>query len=115
MTSGRLTTHALDTARGCGAAGLAVELSRISPSPAALGRVTLDEGGRGVLIAEGLQAGVYELAFRVADYHRALGLDLPDPPFLDVVPIRFGVADPGAHYHVPLLISPYGYSTYRGG
>ena len=59
--------------------------------------------------------GVYELSFRVADYHRGCGLDLPDPPFLDVVTIRFGVSDPAGHHHVPLLISPYGYSTYRGG
>jgi len=115
MTTGRLTTHALDTARGCGAAGLVVEVRRLSPTLAVLPGAVLDEGGRAVLVSEGLEPGVYELAFHVADYHRAAGVDLPDPPFLDVVPIRFGVADTGAHYHVPLLISPYGYSTYRGG
>ena len=61
-----------------------------------------------------LTAGAYELRFHVADYFRSGGTDLPDPPFLDIVPIRFGISDAEAHYHVPLLISPYGYSTYRG-
>ena len=112
---GRLTTHALDTARGCGAGGLVVDVRQVLPHAKALGAATLDEGGRGVLLAEGLEKGVYELVFRVADYHRAIGLDLPDPPFLDVVTIRFGVSDPSVHHHVPILVSPYGYTTYRGG
>ena len=59
-------------------------------------------------------AGHYELVFHVADYFRRIGMDLPQPAFLDAVPVRFGIAEPGQHYHVPLLISPYGYSTYRG-
>jgi 5-hydroxyisourate hydrolase len=61
-----------------------------------------------------MAVGAYELVFEVAAYFRAAGVALSDPPFLDVVPIRFGIADASAHYHVPLLISPYGYSTYRG-
>ena len=68
-----------------------------------------------MLIEAGLKGGVYELDFHVAGYHRALGVALSDPPFLDLVAIRFGVADPLADYHVPLLLTPYSYSTYRGG
>ena len=115
--AGRLTTHVLDTARGTGAAGLRVALVRHDPAgPATLAEVRLDEGGRATLLDGGaLVAGRYTLTFHAADYQRARGLDLEDPPFLEVVPVQFGVADPGAHYHVPLILSPYGYSTYRGG
>jgi 5-hydroxyisourate hydrolase len=74
----------------------------------------LDDHGRAVVLETGLERGGYDLAFHVADYHRAHGVALTDPPFLDVVTIAFGVADPQTHYHVPLLLSPYGYSTYRG-
>ncbi|TCT12516.1 5-hydroxyisourate hydrolase [Tepidamorphus gemmatus] len=69
---------------------------------------------RPLLEGAALRPGVYELSFHVGDYLRATGVELPDPPFLDVIPIRFGIAEPEAHYHVPLLVSPYGYSTYRG-
>lgn len=113
--AGRVTTHALDTALGCGAAGMTATLERVSPEPAAYPPVTLDAGGRATLLAEGLGKGVYALTFDVAAYHRAVGAPVSDPPFLDLVTIRFGVAEPDGHYHVPLLISPYGYSTYRGG
>ncbi len=108
-----LTTHALDTALGVGAAGLRVALVRISPYAEALGEAVLDERGRATL-SEALEVGVYELRFQVGAYHRDLGVPIADPPFLDEVSIRFGVSDGGAHYHVPLLVSPYGYSTYRG-
>jgi 5-hydroxyisourate hydrolase len=111
--AGRLTTHALDTARGGGAAGLKVELRPAGGAVVAV--VTLDAAGRGVLLEDGLARGTYELTFHAADYHRASGQAVADPPFLDQVVIRFGVADANAHYHVPLLLSPYGYSTYRGG
>jgi 5-hydroxyisourate hydrolase len=112
--AGQLTTHALDTARGCGAAGLKARVRRISPDPADLSTAILDARGRGVL-DEALTPGVYEIVFHVADYHRALGVALSDPPFLDEVAIRFGVAEADGHYHVPLLLTPFSYSTYRGG
>jgi 5-hydroxyisourate hydrolase len=79
--------------------------------------VTTNADGRvdgPLLSGEDLRPGTYELRFHAGDYLRASGLALPDPAFLDVIPIRFGIADPGAHYHVPLLVSPYGYATYRG-
>ena len=113
--AGRLTTHALDTMFGRGAAGLKVEVRRVSPSEERFPDAELDEGGRAVLISDGLRRGIYELAFQVADYHRELGVALSDPPFLDVVTIRFGLPEPEGHVHVPLLVSPYGYTTYRGG
>jgi len=109
--AGQLTTHALDTAKGSGCAGLKVQVLR---DGVALASVTLDEGGRGVLL-ESVQRGVYDIVFHAADYHRAAGEALADPPFLDAVTIRFGVAEPDAHYHVPLLLTPWSYSTYRGG
>ncbi|PTQ11685.1 hydroxyisourate hydrolase [Sphingomonas oleivorans] len=107
-----LTTHVLDTAHGRPAAGVAVRLMRE-------GRlihqgVTNDDGRCPGLLPEPLERGRYRIEFAVADYFRAQGADLPDPPFLDVVAIDFGVADPDGHYHVPLLVSPFGYSTYRG-
>ena len=114
--AGQLTTHALDIVLGHGAAGLKVAVARLSPIPESLGETVLDEGGRAVLVAgEAFTAGVYELVFQVGAYHRSRGLAEIDPPFLDAVPIRFGVADASRHCHVPLLISLYGYSTYRGG
>jgi 5-hydroxyisourate hydrolase len=117
--AGKLTTHALDLVLGCGAGGLTVHVRRLGPEAADLGTVVLDEGGRAVLAeGEGLQAGVHELTFAVGDYHRARGLVgglAGAAAFLDEVPVRFAVADATSHTHVPLLISLYGYSTYRGG
>lgn len=114
--SGQITTHALDTAMGCGAAGLKVRVRRLTPDPLDLGEVTLDGGGRGVLVPSGaLREGVYEITFRLGEYRRAQKMALDDPPFLDEAPVRFGVSDAGAHWHVPLLFSPFSYSTYRGG
>ncbi len=113
--AGQLTTHALDIVLGHGAGGLKVWVSRLSPQAAQIGEVELDAGGRAVLAAgEAFEAGVYELSFRVGDYHRAHGL-VEGEAFLEEVPVRFRVTDAGAHCHVPLLISLYGYSTYRGG
>lgn len=111
---GRLTTHVLDTAAGRPAAGLRIVLSR---GGAVVAEAETNADGRldrPLLEGEGMVAGVYELAFHVGDYLRGRAAALPEPPFLDVVPVRFGISDPRAHYHVPLLISPYGYSTYRG-
>jgi len=116
---GRLSTHVLDTGRGRPAAGLRVELFRIDPSGAAelIAAAVTNADGRTdapLLQGEALAAGRYELRFHVADYFAGSGAELPLPPFLDVVPVRFGVADPAGHYHVPLLVSPWAYSTYRG-
>jgi len=113
---GRLTTHVLDTAHGCPAGGMAIALVRLSDG-ATLKEVTTNADGRSdapLLEGEAFAPGAYELRFGVADYFRARGVGLPDPPFLDVVPLRFGIADADGHYHVPLLCSPWSYSTYRG-
>lgn len=106
-----LSTHVLDTARGCPAAGIALRL--FDGDGALLFSGVTDVDGR----CPGLPAlgpGRYALGFAVADYFRACGVDLPDPPFLDIVTIDFGIADADGHYHVPLLVSPFAYSTYRG-
>ena len=117
---GRLTTHVLDTMAGTPAAGLAIELWEIrakGEDARHLRTVVTDSDGRaGAPLLEGgdFTAGRYELRFRAGEYLRARhGLDA-DPLFLDLVPVRFGIADPAQHYHVPLLLSAYGYSTYRG-
>ncbi len=116
--TGRLTTHVLDTASGKPAQGVTVSLFAIEAGSRRLLKSTQTNGdGRcdaPFLSGAQMAVGAYELVFEVAAYFRAAGVALSDPPFLDVVPIRFGIADASAHYHVPLLISPYGYSTYRG-
>jgi 5-hydroxyisourate hydrolase len=114
-----LSTHVLDTAHGRPGAGMAYALWRVGAHGAheALARGRTDEDGRvlgGLLPQELLTAGRYILVFHVAEYFRAQGVALPDPPFLDEVTLAFGVADTTVHYHVPLLVSPYGYTTYRG-
>lgn len=107
-----LSTHVLDTAHGRPAAGMTVELQH---DGASLGRATTNEDGRcPALVAEGAFApGAYSLRFHVAEYFRDQGVALSDPPFLDIVTVDFGMTDDG-HYHVPLLVSPFAYSTYRG-
>jgi hydroxyisourate hydrolase len=121
MTSaGKLTTHVLDTARGRPAEGMAVELFRHPPGDGVPERVTsarTNADGRTdePLLAPGeLRAGSYELVFDVGAYFADAGLASSDEPFLGLVPVRFGIADPDASYHVPLLASPWSYSTYRG-
>lgn len=113
---GRLTTHVLDTASGRPASGLAIELHRLGSEEVRLAAVTTNADGRvdgPLLDGPDFTPGVYELRFHAGDYLRRGG-DLPSPAFLDVIPIRFGIASADEHYHVPLLLSPYGYSTYRG-
>ena len=117
--AGRLTTHVLDTATGRPGAGMEVELARLGPGDAreVLATVTTNADGRTdapLLEGEALSTGVYELVFAVGPYFAEQAEGRADPPFLDRVPLRFGVADPGAHYHVPLLATPWSYSTYRG-
>ena len=113
---GKLTTHILDTAHGRPAAGVLIELYR-APGAACLVslRTNLDGRTEGALLeGAALLPGQYELVFHVAEYFLGLGVLLPHPPFLDRIAIRFGVADDDEHYHVPLLVSPWSYSTYRG-
>jgi 5-hydroxyisourate hydrolase len=116
--SGFLTTHVLDTARGCPAAGMKIMLYKVSGnSHRKIAEVTTNEDGRTdapILPADKFKSGTYELVFCAGDYLRATGQAGDDPLFLDQIPIRFGMADEQAHYHVPLLLSPYSYSTYRG-
>lgn len=115
---GRLSTHVLDTASGQPAAGMAYQLERLDGAQ----HVRLTEGqtnadGRTdapLLSGDELKPGVYELHFDAAAYFRARGVTLADPPFLDRITLRFGIADANGHYHVPLLVSPWAYSTYRG-
>ncbi|OAP40109.1 5-hydroxyisourate hydrolase [Sinorhizobium glycinis] len=112
--AGRLTTHVLDTASGKPAANLRIELYRLDGEwRERLASARTNGDGRcdePLLSGASMESGVYELRFHAGEY---LGADRTNP-FLDVIPIRFGIADHDAHYHVPLLLSPYGYSTYRG-
>ena len=116
---GQLSTHVLDTAHGCPAAGMQVSLQRVNDMGEAttLRRLALDADGRAggpLLAGVELTAGRYRLLFEVAPYFRARGVELPDPPFIDTVQLDFGVAQADGRYHVPLLVSPWAYSTYRG-
>ena len=113
---GRITTHVLDTAAGRPAAGMKVVLTRLDGTPEAVAVAVTNADGRvdrPLLEGAAFASGHYEIMFHVGDYFRTRGLALPEPPFLDLVPLRFGVAE-DAHYHVPLLVSPFAYSTYRG-
>jgi 5-hydroxyisourate hydrolase len=112
---GRLTTHVLDLALGKPAAGLKIELRNHAGET--LKTVVTNHDGRvdgPLLEGEGMGKGNYALHFHAGDYLKSSGHTLPDPMFLDVIPIAFGISDADAHYHVPLLLSPFGYSTYRG-
>ena len=115
---GHLTTHVLDTAHGCPAAGLRVTLQRVEAGgPVVLKQLTLNADGRAdgpLLDGAEMTVGRYRLLFEVAPYFRARGVEMPEPPFIDGVQLDFGIADAAGRHHVPLLVSPYGYSTYRG-
>ena len=111
---GKLTTHVLDTSSGRPAKGLKVEIYR---GDDLLKTVTTNDDGRvdgPILEGTAFTTGIYELRFHAGEYLRRVMPGLAEPLFLDVIPIRFGIADASQHYHVPLLLSPYGYSTYRG-
>jgi 5-hydroxyisourate hydrolase len=116
--NGKLTTHVLDTAHGCPGAGMRIELHAVDgPEPRLLADTVTNVDGRcDAPLAAGdlLAAGTYELRFHAGAYFCAIGVDLPEPRFVDIVVLRFGIADANAHYHVPLLVSPWSYSTYRG-
>ena len=109
-----LTTHVLDTAHGRPAEGVAVRLLREGRMVASTRTNGDGRCDAPLLSGDALTAGAYRLEFDVGAYYRGLGLNLPEPPFLDVVALEFCIAEPGGHYHVPLLASPFGYSTYRG-
>jgi 5-hydroxyisourate hydrolase len=116
---GHLSTHVLDTMHGCPAAGMQVQLQRMDGEQATLlKRFTLNADGRNeggaLLDATSMASGHYRLVFAVAPYFRSRGVVLPEPAFLDDVTVAFGMADASARYHVPLLVSPWSYSTYRG-
>ena len=112
-----LTTHVLDTYHGVPAANVAIELTRLESPRETLARATTNRDGRcdkPLLAGDQMKAGRYELSFDLAAYFRGKGVQLPDPPFLSKVVIAIGIADASANYHVPLLASPWSYSTYRG-
>ncbi|MGJ7457689.1 hydroxyisourate hydrolase [Halomonas sp. MA07-2] len=115
---GRLTTHVLDTAQGRPGQGIRIEVYRLAgEARERLKEVVTNVDGRcdaPILEGDELAVGEYEMIFHAGDYLRQQGIAAEEPRFLDVIPLRFGVADASAHYHVPLLLSPYGYSTYRG-
>jgi 5-hydroxyisourate hydrolase len=110
---GRLSTHILDTSAGRPAAGVRIVLRRDNQTLADTRTNADGRTDKPLLEGAAFQVGAYELTFHVGDYFRAKGIALADPPFLDVVPLRFSIAE-DTHYHVPLLVSPFGYSTYRG-
>jgi len=116
---GQLTTHVLDISGGRPAAGIRIDLHQLTGAADSLVTSTATgQDGRcpAPLMAAGkLNAGRYSLTFYLAEYFRGRGVELPDPPFIEEAVIRIGIADPEAHYHVPLLISPWSYSVYRGG
>ncbi|MGM0984261.1 MAG: hydroxyisourate hydrolase [Pseudomonadota bacterium] len=115
---GYLTTHVLDTAEGRPGQGIRIEIFRLEgENRTRLKELVTNDDGRcdaPLLEGEDFSTGEYELLFHAGDYLRARGVEAEEPRFLDLIPLRFGVADAGQHYHVPLLLSPYGYSTYRG-
>ena len=114
---GCLTTHVLDTANGRPASNIRVELYNLDDGRSLITQSVTNADGRldkAFLEDEAFIKGRYELVFHAGDYFSALGLQLPDPPFVEDVALRFGISDTDQHYHVPLLVSPWSYSTYRG-
>ena len=118
MAEGYLTTHVLDTARGVPASGIRIALYRVSGnSHKMIAEAVTKSDGRTdapILPKEKFKSGEYELIFFAGEYLDACGVPAENPRFLSTIPIRFGISDAESHYHVPLLLSPFGYSTYRG-
>ncbi|YAF61535.1 5-hydroxyisourate hydrolase [Pseudomonas sp. E102] len=118
QSMGRLTTHVLDAAHGCPGSAIKIELYRVEGSELqrVASAVTNSDGRCDAPLLQGddYRSGVYQIQFNAGDYYRARGVQLSEPAFLDVVVLRFGISQEQEHYHVPLLISPYAYSTYRG-
>ena len=115
----RLSTHVLDTAHGVPAAGVRLTLHRLADDGGrefVTERITNQDGRTDspLLTGEVIPTGRYQLTFLAGDYFRSRAVPLPDPPFVDVVQLQFGIADASGHYHVPLLVSPWSYATYRG-
>jgi 5-hydroxyisourate hydrolase len=114
----KLSTHVLDTSRGTPARNLVIDLHALRNGERRhVKTVATNQEGRtdeSLLSGETIEPGVYELTFHAGDYFRRAGIELTDPPFLDEVVVRFGISDPAGNYHVPLLLAPYSYSTYRG-
>ncbi|MDM5176490.1 hydroxyisourate hydrolase [Massilia sp. DJPM01] len=115
---GKLSTHVLDTTQGKPGAGVVVELYAVTGGARTLLKtVTTNRDGRvdtPLLEGDAMQAGRYELVFAAGDYFAAQGVNLPEPRFIDQVTLAFGIADPSQNYHVPLVLTPWSYSTYRG-
>lgn len=114
---GYLTTHVLDSAHGCPGNDISIALYRIGDTKELILETITNQDGRcdqPLLEGDGFVKGVYELVFNAGDYYRNRAVSLAEPAFLDQVVLRFGIADEAEHYHVPLLVSPYSYSTYRG-
>jgi hydroxyisourate hydrolase len=113
-----ISTHVLDVSRGAPAQGVAIELHFVKGADRRLvAAATTNADGRTdapLVSAERLEVGVYEVTFHAAEYFQRQGLALPAPPFLGEVVVRVGIADPAGRYHIPLLLSPFGYTTYRG-
>jgi 5-hydroxyisourate hydrolase len=117
MLPGRLTTHVLDTAGGCPASGIPIRVTLLNPTAQLLATAVTNADGRcdaPLLESPAFRPGRYELSFLVGAYFRRHHPELPDPPFLDEIVVRFGIQAADRYYHVPLLVSPYSYSTYRG-
>jgi 5-hydroxyisourate hydrolase len=116
---GQLTTHILDTTAGLPASGVRIEVHELTlPAPKLLAAMVTGNDGRcpaPLIAGDAFRAGRYALTFYVAEYFRTRGVRLPDPAFIEDAVIRIGIADPDQHYHVPLLVSPWSYSVYRGG
>jgi 5-hydroxyisourate hydrolase len=113
----KLSTHVLDLTAGRPAAGIRIDLIRLTPAPSRLKSVVTNADGRtDAPLIEGpeMATGIYQLEFHVGAYFSGTGAQAADVPFLDVVPVRFGISDPAASYHVPLLVTPWAYNTYRG-